>query len=134
MPVDVAWEDRGVVVAFGGSVPMDLILDHCRRLEGDSRFDHLLYSIVDLRSLVHAPVSDRELKELAAENWASCLSNLRLTTFVIAEDPALVSVLNKYLDVMPDAHGVAKPMICSSPEQAREALVLAAPYPSGAGI
>ena len=127
MSVDVAWEDRGVVVAFGGSVPMGLIVDQCRRLEGDSRFDHLLYSIVDLRRLVHAPVSERELKELAAENWASCLSNLRLTTFVIAEDPRLVSVLEKYLDVMPDAHGVVKPMICSSPEQARETLAFVLP-------
>ena len=127
MSVDIAWEDRGVVVVLSGAVTIDVIRDNCRCLVGDSRFDHLLYSIVDLRSLDHAPVSERALKKLAAENWAAGLSNGRLRTFVVAEDPTVVSVLQKYLDVMPDAHGIAKPMICSSPEQARETLALVRP-------
>ena len=134
MAVDVAWEDRGVVLTLSGAVPLDVLVDHCRRIAADHRFDGLRYSIVDLRSLSPEPVSEHSVEELAAENWAAHLSNGNLRTFLIAEHPPVLSVAQRYRDVIPTALGVEKPTICSSPEQAREALVLAAPYPSGAGI
>ena len=107
MAVDVAWEERGVVLTLSGAVPLEVLVDHCRRIAADHRFDGLRYSIVDLRSLSPELVSEQVLEELAAENWAAGLSNAQLKTFVIAQHPKVVSAAQQYLDAMPDSLGVA---------------------------
>jgi hypothetical protein len=96
MPVEMAWEPRGVHSRFSGSVTAADLLHHVQAICRHPEFTDLRFSILDLRDAVDA-VDDAGLLPLKAQLIDSQYSNPRILVAAISGDPKVIDHLTRFI-------------------------------------
>jgi hypothetical protein len=93
MPYTTAWERRGVVWRYWGTVSGEEILRSNQEIYGDARFDEMDYQIVDFTSVERFEVTEEDMVVMAANDRAAALTNPSVLVAVAARD-ALIKDLS----------------------------------------
>ena len=96
MPVEMAWEQRGVCSRFFGLVTAADLLHHVQQICGRPDFTDLRFSILDFRDAIDA-VNDAELLELRAQLTDSQYWNPRILVAAITGDPKVIDHLTRFI-------------------------------------
>jgi hypothetical protein len=96
MPVEMAWESRGVRSRFFGSVTAADLLHHVREVCRHPDFSNLRFSILDFRHATDA-VEDADLLEVRAELIGSQYTNPRILVAAITTERAAIDHLTRFI-------------------------------------
>ena len=96
MPVQMAWEPRGVRSRFFGSVTATDLLDHVREICSHPDFSDLRFSILDFRDATDA-VDDAGLQEVKAQLIDSQYSNPGILVAAITSDRTVIGHLTRFI-------------------------------------
>jgi hypothetical protein len=96
MPVEIAWEPRGVRSRFFGPVTATDLLHHVREICRHPDFDGLRFSILDFRDATDA-VDDADLLEVNAELIGSQYTNSKILVAAITADHAVIGHLTRFI-------------------------------------
>ena len=96
MPVEMAWESRGVRTRFRGSVTAADLLHHVREICRHPDFSNLRFSILDFRDATDA-VADADLLEVNAELVGSQYTNPRILVAAITTDRQVIGHLTRFI-------------------------------------
>jgi hypothetical protein len=96
MPVEMAWELRGVRSRFFGSVTAADLLHHVREVCRHPDFSDLRFSILDFRDATDA-VADADLLEVTAELVGSQYTNPRILVAAITTEREAIDHLTRFI-------------------------------------
>ena len=96
MPVEMAWEPRGVRSRFFGLVTAADLLHHVQEICRRPNFSGLRFSILDFRNADDA-VADADLLELKAQLIGSQPWNPRILVAAITADPMVIDHLTRFI-------------------------------------
>ncbi len=96
MPVEMAWELRGVRSRFFGSVTAADLLHHVREVCRHPDFSDLRFSILDFRDATDA-VADADLLEVTAELVGSQYTNPRILVAAITTEREAIEHLTRFI-------------------------------------
>jgi hypothetical protein len=96
MPVEMAWEPRGVRSRFFGLVTAADLLHHVQQICGRPDFSDLRFSILDFRNATDA-VDDAALLELKAQLIDSQYWNPRILVAAITGDPKIIDHITRFI-------------------------------------
>lgn len=96
MPVEMAWEPRGVRSRFFGRVTAADLLHHVQEICRRPDFPDLRFSILDFRNAIDA-VDDADLLELNAQLIDSQYWNPRILVAAITSDPQVINHLTRFI-------------------------------------
>ena len=96
MPVEMAWELRGVRSRFFGSVTAADLLHHVREVCRHPDFSDLRFSILDFRGAIDA-VDDADLLEVRAELSGSQYTNPRILVAAITTEREAIDHLTRFI-------------------------------------
>lgn len=91
----ITWEPRGVVRRFHGELTGQLALESLDRALGDERYDDVRFSLADLREVSHYHLTEEEIDGLAARYYGASLSNRRVITAVVADQPQVRALVER---------------------------------------
>jgi len=119
MPVEMAWELRGVRSRFFGSVTAADLLHHVREVCRHPDFSDLRFSILDFRHATDA-VEDADLLEVRAELIGSQYTNPKILVAAITTEREAIDHLTRFIGL-----GVLKQQIqiFSTPDDAMDWIV-----------
>ena len=119
MPVEMAWESRGVRSRFFGSVTAADLLHHVREVCRHPDFSDLRFSILDFRHATDA-VEDADLLEVRAELIGSQYTNPKILVAAITTEREAIDHLTRFIGL-----GVLKQQIqiFSTPDDAMDWIV-----------
>lgn len=98
MPLEMAWEPRGVRTRFFGSVTAADLLHHVREICRHPDFGDLRFSILDFRDATDA-VDDASLLELEAELIGSQYTNPNILVAAITADHGVIRHLTRFISL-----------------------------------
>ena len=96
MPVEMAWESRGVRSRFFGSVTAADLLHHVREVCRHPDFSDLRFSILDFRHATDA-VEDADLLEVRAELIGSQYTNPKILVAAITTEREAIDHLTRFI-------------------------------------
>ena len=96
MPVEMAWETRGVRSRFFGLVTAADLLHHVQEICRRPDFTDLRFSILDFRDATDA-VDDAQLLQLKAQLVDSQYWNPRILVAAITGDPRVIDHLTRFI-------------------------------------
>jgi hypothetical protein len=97
MGYEIQWEaPAGVVKRHFGRVSGKELLEGVLGVEGDPRFDGLLYVINDFLACTAVDVTESELEEIAAIDKAAYALNPRIRIAVVATHPEAMAAGSAY--------------------------------------
>jgi hypothetical protein len=97
MGYELKWEaPAGVVKRHFGPVSGKELLEAILRIEGDRRFDGLLYVLNDFSDCTAVGVTESELEEIAAIDKAAYALNPRIRIAVVATHPEALAAGKAY--------------------------------------
>ena len=96
MPVEIAWELRGVRSRFFGSVTAADLLHHVREVCRHPDFSDLRFSILDFRHATDA-VEDADLLEVRAELIGSQYTNPKILVAAITTEREAIDHLTRFI-------------------------------------
>lgn len=97
MPCEITWEPRGIYRRFYGFVSVNEVMDSTTSVHGDSRFDDILYSIVDCLEVTGHGVKIPDLEMVAAYRQGASNSNARIVFAMVVVDEGVEGLL-RHLD------------------------------------
>ncbi len=95
----IDWAKDRVTVVYSGDCSEAEILDVVIKLQSDYRFDTICRALHDFRRCTAMVPSTASLEELAARNSAAAVSNPRLRIAVIAENPEVLAMLDRFASI-----------------------------------
>ena len=96
MPVEMAWELRGVRSRFFGSVTAADLLHHVREICRHPDFSEVRFSILDFRHATDA-VDDADLLEVRAELIGSQYINPKILVAAISTEREAIDHLTRFI-------------------------------------
>jgi hypothetical protein len=96
MPVEMAWELRGVRSRFFGSVTAADLLHHVQEVCRHPDFSDLRFSILDFRDATDN-VADADLLEVSAELVGSQYTNPRILVAAITTEREAIEHLTRFI-------------------------------------
>lgn len=91
------WEKRGVYRKYDGAISGREMLLAVREVESDSRFDDLRYIINDFSSVTNPSITEQDIEEITALDYAASFSNPYIRLAIVANSPALQSLAERYI-------------------------------------
>ena len=96
MPVEMAWEPRGVRSRFFGRVTAADLLHHVQTICQRPDFTDLRFSILDFRDAVDA-VDDADLLDVQAQLTGSQYWNPRILVAAITRDRQVIDHISRFI-------------------------------------
>ncbi len=90
------WEKRGIYRKYQGFITGLDLLNAVREVEGDARFDQIRYVINDFSEVTEQAISQQDLEEVAALDYAAAFSNPNIRLAVVATDPSITEMASLY--------------------------------------
>jgi hypothetical protein len=90
------WEKRGIYRRYEGVVTGSDLLSAIHEIEGDIRFDQIRYVINDFLAVSEQAITQEELEEVAALDYATSLSNANIRLAIVTADPLLLEIADRY--------------------------------------
>lgn len=117
MPYQITWEGQGLVCRFNGACSGRDVLTAFEEIGASPRFDALRYQILDYLDIERQDVTEAQVDEVAALNFAHHYTNPRVVYASVAVDPAVTSLIEHYIRVNHHPH---RQHCCRSVAEARE--------------
>ena len=119
MAYELKWEDEGVYGRFTGELTTDDLILFNSQVVGDSRFDYILYEIIDFMDVEWTQGGKKEIKEIATVNKIASTWNNGLRIIVVTDSEYLRSLAKVYEQLVKDTEW--KVEVVSSIEEALKA-------------
>lgn len=96
MAFENRWEQRGVHRKYDGAVSGRDLLLAVREVEGDSRFDELRYIINDFSTVTEQSITEQDIEEIAALDYAAAFTNPHIRLAIVTNDPTIQALAELY--------------------------------------
>jgi len=119
MPFTINWEKKGVVRTFHGIVHAEEVLEADRIFSADPRSNTAQYQISDFTQGTPGIVDDAHIDAIAALDLGSAYSIPRLKVALVSNDPDVIELCQKYMEIMTKDNGHWSFKICKDMKDAR---------------
>lgn len=119
MPFDLAWETRGLVIRYSGSLTASDVVACNERIAADPRFDDLRFVLVDARSVQALTATSAEIELIDAFLRGPAMTNAAISVVFVATAPSVLAALGTYNAISDHAYRIA---VCESLSEAQAQL------------
>lgn len=106
MPVDVAWERKGVLVNYTGTVTTAELRNAYDVIKGDARFDGIHYEIYNMLGVDEVDIGVDDVERFSHLEYAASLTNQKIMQVTITDNEELRALTAFYESLTPYEGGV----------------------------
>lgn len=100
MPIEMSWQNQGVIFHCTGLVSAQDIHRAHQRLYSDERSDHLRYQLIDFRPAETLVISDRENAHIIANDLGASCSLPHMRVAFVCPKTSMLPPLQDYVQAM----------------------------------